>query len=69
MKQVILCSGCGLITRRAGVFTAQLEKPEMVPTQSGKEIATGAMIKETIKLCRSCSERAGYKVREQKKAK
>ena len=62
MKQVVMCEGCGLITRRYGCFTAELQREEVIGG-----VATGRMVKKRIYLCPKCAARAGYKVRDSQK--
>ena len=54
MKKVSKCFNCGNVIRTYGSFTAKLEEPELV---------NGRLI-DVIKLCRDCSKKAGYKVKD-----
>ena len=57
MKQVVRCGNCNNIIKRNGSFTAMLTE---MPTVNGMKMPE---IKLTIKLCRECAAKAGYKVK------
>lgn len=52
-KRVSRCFNCKQVVRLAGSFTAKLDEPEL----------TNGRLVETIKLCRPCASKAGYKVK------
>ena len=57
MKQVVRCGNCNTIIKRNGNFTAMLTE---MPTVNGMKMPE---IKLTIKLCRECARKTGYKVK------
>lgn len=53
-KRVIRCFGCNRVVRKAGSFSVRLEQPELY---------NGRLV-NNIKLCRTCTKEAGYKVKD-----
>ena len=58
MKQVVNCGSCSRVIRRAGSFTAMLNRRVKV---GDVELADFEQVK--ISLCRECADLAGYKVK------
>ena len=61
MKQTVYCEGCQKIIRKAGSFTAELTRPVIV---LGIKLSDNETVK--IHLCRDCTAKAGYKVKDLK---
>ena len=61
MKQVIKCSGCETIIRKAGSFNAEISEIGVVTDQFG--MSERKLMKTKVSLCRECARKAGYKVK------
>jgi hypothetical protein len=60
MKQVILCQGCGTIIRKMGSYTALLTRNVNV----GGYTVPNQVEQVKVNLCRDCTRKAGYKVKD-----
>lgn len=61
MKQVCRCANCNQIIRLYGSYRAELTKEEEIGG-----VKTGRTVKEVIRLCSDCCQKAGYKPRGKK---